>query len=159
MGKANFAVCNNWTQAARFASDSGEAVGWASRQARAPIVQLRGLCKVTAATAISGAANRWKYTVSAWIPPGSSTGITTFNDSWFSSTECRNLREDFNTSTLVDGMDITSPAATVGPVGSKYSGGAWTTTNLEAHVQVWISYDSMGKSYVYFDRPNPIRCS
>ena len=159
MGKANSAICNAWTDAARFAAASGEGVQWAIRESRRPIVQATRLCKITSAAAISGSSNRWNYTIAPLIPAGASAGISTFSDSWFTSTTCRNLRENFNTSSLVDGMDITSPAATIGPVGSKYSGGAWTTTNLDAHVQVSIVYAQDGKAYVYFDRPNPIRCS
>ena len=39
------------------------------------------------------------------------------------------------------------------------SGSAWTTTALEAKVMVYVVYDSYGKAYPFFDRPNPIRCT
>jgi hypothetical protein len=71
-----------------------------------------------------------------------------------------NLREIFNTSgTDIDGMDLTTPASTVGPVGSAYISAAWGTTSLEALVIMTVSYTKTGAASYYFDRPNPIRCT
>lgn len=156
MGKANAQLCNSWTDAARFASDNQESVRWANAQSKKAMVVSRALCKITAASLSS--ANKWNYTTELWTPTGAS-GLTPSSDSWFATTSCKNLREQFNDASTVDGMDISNPAATIGPVGSIYTAGAWTTTSLQAVVEVSISYDTAGKAYAYFDRPNPIRCS
>jgi hypothetical protein len=162
-GKANFAVCNQWSDAARFSKASADAVSWAQTQAQKPLSMARALCQVTAATVIPGTSNRWNYTISLWVPPSPSgaSGLTPPTDAWFSVTNCKNIREDYNTSTLADGMDLTSPAASIGPVGSRWSSStsSWVTTELLAHVDVSIFVDRSGAAYYYFDRPNPIRCT
>jgi hypothetical protein len=53
---------------------------------------------------------------------------------------------------------LTSPASTVGPVGSYYSSG-WVTSGLEALVVMTVAYTKTGAASYYFDRPNPIRCT
>lgn len=161
-GKANAMVCNGWQQAANATQRYGEAMAWANQQVIKGQIVTQGLCEVVSATLIVGAANRWRYTIKIWTPAGVlGTGITlSTTDSRFSYTNCRNIREEHNTATEVDGMNISvTPAATVGPVGSKYVGSAWTTTDLAAKVLVWVVYDSFGQAYPFFDRPNPIRCT
>ena len=160
-GKANFAVCNGWQDAANFARASGEAVAWAQQQATKPLVQQRALCQITAAVPITGKFNQWDYTVKLWTPPPASGtgGVTPANDSWFATTACKNLREYFNDASNVDGMSLTTPAATIGPVGNHWNGTTWTTTLLEAHAEVAIVIDAVGATYFYFDRPNPMRCT
>ena len=156
MGKANARICNAWTDAARFASENEEPVRWAAAQSKKSLVVARALCKITAASLSS--TNQWNYTTELWAPTGSG-GLTLPTDSWFASTACKNIREQFNDASTVDGMDISNPPATIGPVGSIYTGGAWTVSNLKAVAEVSITYDTAGKAYAYFDRPNPIRCS
>jgi hypothetical protein len=156
-GKANAAVCNAWTDAARFSTENQEPVRWAAAQAKRALVVARAVCKISAATSIGS--NKWNYTIALWTPPGASGLTPNTSDQWFTSTTCKNLREQFNDATTVDGMDISSPPATVGPVGSVFTAGAWPVTNLNAVAEVSIIYDTAGKAYAYFDRPNPIRCS
>ena len=161
-GKANAVVCNGWQSAANATQRYSEAMQWADQQVIKGQIVTQGLCTVVSASLISGASNRWQYTIKIFTPAGVlGTGITlSTTDSRFSYTNCRNIREEHNTATHVDGMDIaTTPAATVGPVGSKYVGSAWTITSLEAKVMVYVVYDSQGKAYPFFDRANPIRCT
>jgi hypothetical protein len=56
-------------------------------------------------------------------------------------------------------MSTSSPIISIGPVGSKWNGSAWSTTGLEAKVMVYVVYNTAGKVYPFFDRPNPLRCS
>lgn len=158
-GKANAAVCNAWTDAARFSTQNQETVRWAAAQSKKSLVVARAVCKISAATSIG--VLRWHYTISLWTPPSTSGTQLTPNasDQWFTSTTCRNLREQFNDATTVDGIDISAPPTTVGPVGSVFTNGAWPITNLNAVAEVSIIYDTAGKAYAYFDRPNPMRCS
>jgi hypothetical protein len=160
-GKANAVVCNGWQSAANATQRFGEAMQWADQQVIKGQIVTQGLCEVVSATLISGAANRWNYTIKIWTPAGVlGTGITlSTTDSRFSYTNCRNIREEHNLSNFADGMSLTSPPASIGPVGSNWSGSAWTTTALEAKVLVYVVYDSFGKAYPFFDRPNPIRCT
>ena len=161
MGKANRHVCNAWTDAARFAQGSAEAVNWAQQQAKRPLVMARALCEIVSATTVPGKFNQWNYVVRLWTPPPPSGigGYTPPTDSWFTTSFCKNLREYYNDASNVDGMSLTSPAATIGPVGSHWNGTVWTTTLLEAHAEVSIVYDTAGAAYFYFDRPNPMRCT
>ena len=119
---------------------------------------------VSVNTATLYAANRWTYAVQIWFPtPIAGGGITVpTTDLSGTYTAAINLREWYNTSTLVDGMNIsTSPAATIGPVGSVWNSGlsAWTTAELQAKVELHITWDSSGQHFAYFDRPNPMRCT
>lgn len=156
MGKANARICNSWTDAARFAAENQEPVRWAAAQSKKSLVIARALCKITAASLF--ATNRWNYTTELWAPTGAG-GLAIPADSWFATSYCKNIRELFNEGYIVDGMDLSTPAASVGPVGSVFTSGAWTVSSLKAVVEVSITYDTAGKAYAYFDRPNPMRCS
>ncbi len=135
-----------------------ERLAWAQQQIVRGSILTTHLCQVESATVL--AANRWIYTVKQWVPAAiAGSGISNPTDDRFKYTTCRNIREEHNTATLVDGMDITTPAASVGPVGSVWSGAAWTTTNLAAKLLVHVVYDLGGNAYAFFDRPNPIRCT
>lgn len=158
-GQANSSVCNGWTDAARFAKASGEAVQWAQMQASKPLSATRALCQIVSAVLITGKNNQWNYQVKLWTPPAASGGLTQPTDTWFSTDTCKNLREYYNDASTVDGMSLTTPAATIGPVGSHWNGTVWTTTLLEANVDVTIFRDTAGAAYYYFDRPNPMRCT
>jgi hypothetical protein len=156
MGSANRFVANAWTDSASTVAQHQDGIVWAQQQLVQPTVVASGLCSIKTATSL--ATNRWTYAIELWSPTASG-GIAVPSDARFDYTNARNLREEFNTSTLVDGMDITSPTSTIGPVGSIYTAGAWTTSNLKARVYVWVVYDSAGTAVPFFDRPNPIRCS
>jgi hypothetical protein len=160
-GKANAVVCNGWQAAANATARYGEAMVWANQQVIKGQIVTQGLCEVISATLIVGQSNRWRYTIKLWTPAGVlGTGITlSATDSRFSYDNCRNIREEHNTATEVDGMSLSSPTATIGPVGSSYAGSAWSTSGLEAKVLVYVVYDSFGQAYPFFDRPNPIRCT
>jgi hypothetical protein len=157
-GSANKFVCNRWTDSSELVAESTEGIRWAQSQLVQGNIVAQGLCSITAAAAL--ATNRWTYTVSLWVPASiAGAGISTVTDPRFNYTTCRNLREEFNTATIVDGMDITTPASTIGPVGSVWTGSAWTTSSLTAVAMVSVVYDLGGNAYAFFDRPNPIRCT
>lgn len=157
-GSANRFVCNRWSDGAEFTMANAEGVAWAQQQIVRGSVLSTHLCQVESATVL--AANRWIYTVKQWVPAAiAGSAISNPTDERFKYTTCRNIREEHNTATLVDGMDITTPAASVGPVGSVWSGAAWTTTNLSAKLLVHVVYDLGGNAYAFFDRPNPVRCT
>ena len=126
-GKANAVVCNGWQAAANATQRFGEAMQWADQQVIKGQIVTQGLCEVVSATIISGASNRWNYTIKIWTPAGVlGTGITlSTTDSRFSYTNCRNIREEHNLSNFADGMSLTSPPASIGPVGSNWSGSAF----------------------------------
>jgi hypothetical protein len=156
MGSANRFVANSWTDSASTVTQHQDGIVWAQQQLVQPTVVSSGLCSIKSATSL--AANRWTYTIELWSPPATG-GIAVPADERFNYANARNLREEFNTATDIDGMDISTPPATIGPVGSIYTGGAWTISSLKARVYVWVVYDSAGTAVPFFDRPNPIRCS
>ena len=155
---------NGFAQTQRVATANAAGIKFAQGEAfnKAPTKSV--LVTLESATAISGAANRWTYSVKIWFPtPVAGGGITLpTNDLSGTYAAAINLREWHNTSTLVDGMNISiAPAATVGPVGSIYDSGtaSWPTGQLSAKVELHVCYDSSGAVFAYFDRPNPIRCT
>ena len=155
---------NGFAQTQRVATANAAGIKFAQAEAfnKAPTKSV--LVTLETATAISGAANRWTYAVKIWFPtPVAGGGITLpTNDLSGTYAAAINLREWHNTSTLVDGMNISiAPAATVGPVGSIYDSGtaSWPTGQLSAKVELHVCYDSSGAVFAYFDRPNPIRCT
>lgn len=157
-GSANKFVCNRWTDSSEFVAESTEGIRWAQSQLVQGNIVAQGLCEAVSATVL--AANRWEYTVRLWVPAAiTGSAIAAVTDPRFDYTKCRNLREEHNTATTVDGMDITAPASTIGPVGSTWTGTAWTTTSLQAKFVVSVVYDLGGNAYAFFDRPNPIRCT
>ena len=103
---------------------------------------------------------KWSYAGTEAVLLSASPWHEIVTGSNYDFTGALNLRELFNTSgTDIDGMDISSPASTVGPVGSAYASAAWGTTGLEALVVMTMSYTKTGAVSYYFDRPNPIRCT
>jgi hypothetical protein len=155
---------NSFAQAVRQVNANSEGVTFSQAQAFAKAPTKSVLVTLETATAISGAANRWTYAVKIWFPtPVAGGGITLpTGDKSGTYAAAINLREWHNTSTLVDGMNISiAPAATVGPVGSIYDSGtaSWPTGQLSAKVELHVCYDSSGAVFAYFDRPNPLRCT
>jgi len=154
-GKANRFVVNGWTDAAVAVSEHGEGIRWAQEQVRRAQVQTRFLARITTATAL--AANRWRY-------DGGGLDITSVADPAAASgtfgtfTGAINLRELRNTATVLDGSPIPT-GASVGPVGSSYSGSAWSTTALQGYVEMVVAYDTSGNLLYWFDAPNPTRCA
>jgi hypothetical protein len=162
-GLTRFAM-NGFAQTQRVATANAAGIKFAQGEAFAKAPTKSVLVSLESATAISGAANRWTYAVKIWFPtPVTGTGITVpTNDKSGTYAAAINLREWHNTSTLVDGMNISiAPAATVGPVGSIYDSGtaSWPTGELSAKVELHVCNDSSGAVFAYFDRPNPMRCT
>ena len=160
-GLTRFAM-NGFAQTQRVATANAAGIKFAQAEAFAKAPNKSVLVTLESATLI--AANRWTYAVKIWFPtPIGGGGITLpTNDKSGTYEAAINLREWHNTSTLVDGMNIsTAPAATAGPVGSIYSTNtaSWPTTQLSAKVELHVCYDSSGAVFAYFDRPNPIRCT
>jgi hypothetical protein len=153
---------NGFAQTQRVATANAAGIKFAQGEAfnKAPTKSVL----VSIDTATLYAANRWTYAVKIWFPtPIGGGGITVpTNDLSGTYAAAVNLREWHNTSTIVDGMNIsTAPAATIGPVGSTYSTGtaSWSTTELSAKVELHVCHDSAGAVFAYFDRPNPLRCT
>lgn len=160
-GLTRFAM-NGFAQTQRVNTASAAGIKFAQAEAfRKPSVTV-GLVELITATLY--APNRWTYSVKMWHPtPLVGTGITLPTiDKAFTYTAAVNLREWHNTSSLVDGMNISvAPIATIGPVGSIWNIGSesWPTNELYAKVELHVCYDSAGGAFPYFDRPNPIRCT
>ena len=153
---------NGFAQTQRVATANAAGIKFAQGEAfnKAPTKSVL----VSINTATLYAANRWTYAVQIWFPtPIGGGGITVpTNDLSGTYAAAVNLREWHNTSTIVDGMNIsTAPAATIGPVGSTYNTGtaSWPTTELLAKVELHVCHDSSGAVFAYFDRPNPLRCT
>ena len=153
---------NGFAQTQRVATANAAGIKFAQGEAfnKAPTKSVL----VSINTATLYAANRWTYAVKIWFPtPIGGGGITVpTNDLSGTYAAAVNLREWHNTSTIVDGMNIsTAPAATIGPVGSTYNTNtaSWPTTELSAKVELHVCHDSSGAVFAYFDRPNPLRCT
>lgn len=158
-GKANRVVCNGWTEAAALTADNRQGIEWAQRQLVTGTVIAQALCTVNSAAPWPGGVNRWLYDIQLWIPdPLVAGGIGQAADSRFTYTQAVNIREWHNVAGVADCNDLTAPLASIGPVGSRYTAGAWPITALEAKVHVWVVYDRKGLVFPYFDRPNPLRC-
>jgi hypothetical protein len=153
---------NGFAQTQRVATANAAGIKFAQSEAFAKAPTKSVLVSINTATLY--AANRWTYAVKIWFPtPIGGGGITVpTNDLSGTYAAAVNLREWHNTSTIVDGMNIsTAPAATIGPVGSTYNTGtaSWPTTELLAKVELHVCHDSSGAVFAYFDRPNPLRCT
>ena len=156
-GKANRFVCNGWTQSAQAVSANAEGIEWAQRQVVQGSVPERWLAKLTAATSIGS--DRWSYTFEPF-------GINSINapaglisaSTWGKGTGALNLRELRNDGNQVDGSPKPS-GSTIGPVGSVYSGSAWTITNLAGYVEIHLDYNTSGGVLYWFSEPNPVRCA
>jgi hypothetical protein len=160
-GLTKFAM-NGFAQTQRVATANAAGIKFAQGEAFAKAPTKSVLVTLESATLYS--ANRWTYAVKIFFPtPLAGGGITVpTNDKSGTYATAINLREYHNTSTLVDGMNIsTAPAATVGPVGSIYDTGtaSWPTGQLSAKVELHVCHDSSGAIFAYFDRPNPLRCT
>lgn len=157
-GGANRVVCRDWTSAAESTRRNAQGMALAQQMVTPFDMVEIGLVTVVSASAL--AANRWTYTVDQWFPtPLSGTGITVPTNKRMTYTNVINLREWHNTATIVDGMDITAPASTIGPVGSAWSGSAWPTSGLNAKTMLYVVRNTAGAAQPVIDRPNPIRCS
>ena len=161
MGKANRFVTNGWTQAAEVVHQRGDAIDWASFEMVKPRQSWQELITIDSAAVIAGATYRWTYSVKLWFPesPTGATGVPDKNDTRFTYSAAYNLREWHNSATFLDGMDPGNPSVIVGPVGSQWGGGAFTTTALKAKTLAWVAMDRSGKAVCFFDRPNPVRCA
>jgi hypothetical protein len=136
----------------------GDAIAWANTRRMEGNSVSMGLVEITGATLISGASYRWNYSVKLWHPAGAGGITLPSTDSRFTYTNALNLRELYNTATLVDGVTVNAtPTDQFGPVGSYFTGGAWAT-QYSARVQLFVVYNTAGAAWPYFDRPNPYRC-
>lgn len=153
-GKANRFVCNSWTQSSQLVSENAEGLEWAQGQMHRGRVPERWLARVTKATALGS--DRWLYDFEAVVltPQHGAQAVT---GSFGKGTGAINLREIGNNGTTVDGSPKPS-GATIGPVGSSWSGSAWSLT-LSGHVQMNLVYDSTGAAAWWFSEPNPVRCA
>lgn len=159
-GKANRTVMNAFMESADTLAANQGAIDWAYRASMPePFATRTFLARIQTATVIT-ANCRWSYAGTEAVLLSASPWHEIVTGSNYDFTGALNLRELFNVSgTDIDGMDISSPASTVGPVGSAYVGAAWGTTGLEALVVMTMSYTKTGEVSYYFDRPNPIRCT
>jgi hypothetical protein len=162
-GKANRFVTGGWQNAAETVQARAEAMEWAHGQMVQPKAMWQELITLQSAAVITGATSRWTYSVKHWLPdsPGAagSSMVPDKNDTRFTYTTAYNLREWHNSATFLDGMDPTNPSVIVGPVGSNWNGGAFSTAGLQAKCVAWVAMDRAGKAICFFDRPNPVRCA
>ena len=158
-GKANRTVMNAFMESADTLAVNQGAIDYAYRASMPEAFATRTfLARIQTATVIT-AGCRWSYAGTESVLLSASPWHETVTGTQYDFTGAINLREIFNSSsTDIDGMDLTSPASTVGPVGSYYSSG-WVTTSLEALVVMTVAYTKTGAAAYYFDRPNPIRCT
>jgi hypothetical protein len=158
-GKANRTVMNAFMESADTLSANQGAIDWAYRASMPEAFATRTfLARIKSATVIT-AGCRWSYTGTEAVLLFASPWHEEVTGTGYAFTDAVNLRELFNTSsTDIDGMNISSPASTVGPVGSYYST-EWVIDGLEALVIMTVSYTKTGEAAYYFDRPNPIRCT
>jgi len=96
----------------------------------------RFLAQVTSSVPLQGAANRWSYAIRTCTYGGPANGRVI--------ELVRNIREEFNSASVADGNDLTSPPTTVGPVAGL--------------VEAWTDLSATGACVTLFDRPNPVGC-
>jgi hypothetical protein len=158
-GKANRTVMNAFMDSADALAANQPAIDYAYRASMPEAFATRTfLARIQTATLIT--AGRWSYAGTEAVLLSASPWHENVTGTQYDFTGALNLREIFNTSgTDIDGMDFTTPASTVGPVGSSYVSAAWATTSLEALVIMTVSYTKTGAVSYYFDRPNPMRCT
>jgi hypothetical protein len=158
-GKANRTVMNAFMESADTLSVNQGAIDWAYRASMPEAFTTRTfLARIQTASVITASA-RWSYSGTEAVLLSASPWHENVSGTEYNFSGALNIRELFNSSTLVDGMDISSPASTIGPVGSSWSGTAWTTGSLAAVVVMTVAYTKTGGISYYFDRPNPIRCT
>lgn len=161
-GKANRTVMNAFMESADTLAANQGAIEWAYRASMPePFATRTFLARIQTATVITVGC-RWSYAGTEAVLLSASPWHEIVTGSNYDFTGALNLRELFNSGANdIDGMDISTPASTVGPVGSAYVGSAsaWGTTGLEALVVMTMSYTKTGAVSYYFDRPNPIRCT
>lgn len=153
-GKANRFVVNGWTEAAVSVSEHSEGMRWAQDQVKRAQVQTRYLAKITTATVL--AVNRWRYDGVA-LEITSAAGPSVASGTFGTFAGAINLRELRNDGSTIDGSPIPA-GASIGPVGSTYSGAAWSTSGLAGYVEMVVAYDSSGGLLYWFDCINPSRC-
>lgn len=158
-GKANRTVMNAFMESADTLAVNQGAIDYAYRASMPEPTQSRTfLARLQTATVVT-AGCRWSYAGTEAVLLSASPWHENVTGTQYNFTGAFNLRELFNTSsTDIDGMNISSPASTVGPVGSYYST-EWVIDGLEALVIMTVSYTKTGAAAYYFDRPNPIRCT
>ena len=155
-GKANRFVCNGWTQSAQAVAANAEGLEWAQRQVVQGSVPERWLAKLTAATSIG--ADRWTYTFEPVAISSSNAPAALLTSTWGAGTGAINIRELRNDGSQVDGSPKPS-GSSIGPVGSVYASGAWTTSSLAGYVEIHLDYNTSGEVLFWFSEPNPVRCA
>lgn len=153
-GKANRFVTNAWTESASAVAANAEGLEWAQRQVVQEAVQTTYLAKITTATVLG--TNRWRYDGVAFdITAAGAATVSTGTFGQF--TGALNIRELRNTAGVIDGSPLPT-GASIGPVGSSWTGTVWSTTSLEGYVWITVAYDTGGNVLYWFDTPNPSRC-
>jgi hypothetical protein len=156
-GKANRFVCNGWTQSAQAVAANAQGLEWAQQQVVQGSVPERWLAKLTAATLIS--VDRWVYAFEPFaINSNNQPIILNEASTWGKGTGAINLRELRNDGTQIDGSPKPD-GSSIGPVGSVYASGAWTTSSLAGYVEIHLDYNTSGDVLFWFSEPNPVRCS
>lgn len=161
-GKANHVVMNGMVEAVETVGDYRGALEWARQQLAEDPQTMRSFPAVLSSAASMGAGTyRWTYSGSrAVFLSSGSPQVESINDSTDGFSGAYNLRELFNQTNPVDGMNPTvNPEVTVGPVGASYtSTNTWSVTSLKAVVIMYVTLDKQGNVFRFFDRPNPVRC-
>ena len=155
-GMARHEACNSWTDAAAALAEKAEGLDAAQQGVVGFEVPTTHLAKMTSASTIGGTTNRWKYSGVAFVVDGTTPEALT--DDYGLVTDAINIREFRNDGSTIDGSPIPS-GASVGPVGSSWSGSAWSTSELAGYVWIHREYQKDGTVLYWFDTPNPSRCS
>jgi hypothetical protein len=163
-GRANASVCNLWTDASETVAQNADGIAWATGQLVRGKIEEAWLAKLLTATLI--APNRWKYTFEPFLinNAGSNAVPQALEPGTFGSTldaqnhhHAFNLRELRNTAGAIDGSPLNA-GTTIGPVGSTWSGSAWSLAGLAGYVHLHLEYDPTGRTLYWFDCPNPFQC-
>lgn len=164
-GKANRFVCNSWTASAQAVAQNAEGIEWAQQQLIKPNIPLRWFARVTEATLIYP--NRWKYKFEPFairetvgnvpMSPVPLVQQPVNEKIWGAGVGAINLREIDNTSSIIDGSPLPG-GASIGPVGSRYVNGAWTTLAISGCVEINLDYLDDGQVLYWFASPNPVKC-
>lgn len=155
-GKAGREVANTWTNGAEVALAGVQQLDNAKLQLFPSTIAYRWLGKCTAATSIG--ANRWKYEGEAIAIAGTAPILLAAGDQFGRFVDALNIRELRNDATAIDGSPLPA-GATIGPVGSTWSGGSWSTTELAGYVELCAGYLDDGSLLVWFSENNPGRCA
>ena len=139
--------------AAAQARDSADVIERARVALWPSLVVARFIGKVIEATALDD--NRYLYSGESALVAGTEMELVGDESGVFE--DALNLREMNNTADIVDNTPLPD-GASVGPVGSTWTGSSWTTTGLSAYVEVLVVYKKDGSLGYFINEQMPVIC-